>query len=133
MIPIATIAQKTQEDYKHALFHCPGVQKIIKGIKSTFFRDTTPNNNFDITDILISNTNYKSNEYSDQGGKDLVNIIWDLFQIKIVNCHTAGTTPIPSLTVKWILQNLKYITKAHPQSEVAKFISKTKLKELLKY
>ena len=80
MIPIATtvksiLPKKTQEDYKHALFHCPGVQKIIRGIKSTFFRDTTPNNNFEITDILIFKINYKSNEYSDQGEKDLVNII----------------------------------------------------------
>ena len=45
--------QKNQEDYKHALFHCPGIQKRIKGIESTFFRDTSPENSFNISDILI--------------------------------------------------------------------------------
>ena len=120
-----------QEDYKHALYHCPSITKIIKGIKATFFRDNSAENFFDITDILISNSNYKSNDYMGQGGQDLINIIWDLFQIKLVNCHTAGTSPIPSLTIKWILHNIKSITKAHPNSELSKLVLKSKMKELL--
>ena len=107
--------------------------KIINGIKSTFFRDSTDENSFNITDILVSNSNYKSNEYKGQGGQDLINLIWDLFQIKITNCHTSGTPPTPSLTIKWILHNIKNITRAYPKTELSKHVLNSKMKEWLKY
>ena len=122
-----------QEDYRHALFHCPPVKKLINGIKATFFRDSTDENPFNITDILVSNSNYKSNEYKGQGGQDLINLIWDLFQIKITNCHTADTPPTPSLTIKWILHNIKNITKAYPKTELSKHVLNSKMKDWLKF
>ena len=105
----------------------------MKGIKIIFFKDTSPTNDFDITDILISNKNYNSEEFNDHGGNDFINRVWDMMQIKVVHCHTAGTTAIPSLTIKWILQNLKHISTAYPASQVSKFIKTSRFNKLLIY
>ena len=116
-----------QKAYKPALFSCPNSQKIIAAIITTFFPDISPTNNFNITDILLSNISYKHTTYESPEGKDFINLTWDIYQTEIITYHTALKAPTPSQTIKKILSEAKDITKNLPQSKLALFIKNTPL------
>ena len=75
------------EDYRHALFQCPAIQTIIGEISSTFFPNIA--HNFNISEILTSINTDKHNLYKGPIGQELASLIWDYFQVYIVQCHTA--------------------------------------------
>jgi hypothetical protein len=87
---------EVQEDYKHALYACPNAQLIIKHLTTTFFPNT-PNPQFNISVILDSNTKKISKDYDCQGGRDFINLIWDLYQVLVTMDHTAEKTPNKNL------------------------------------
>jgi hypothetical protein len=68
---------EVQEDYKHALFHCPNSQGIINAITHTLFPNIT--NKFNISDILLTNVTYKDPLYNSTEGKDFINWVWDIY------------------------------------------------------
>ena len=109
------------EDYRHALYQCPAVQKIIKKILSTFFPNLTYN--FNISEILISVNTDKHNLYKGPIGQELASLIWDYFQVYIVQCHTAQTTPTSIPAIFEIKSQLNRILKILPRSKLSTFIN----------
>ena len=57
----------TTEDYKHALFHCPAVQMVIKGVSAAFFPNLK--SSFSIGEILLSVDTTKLHLYTGKIGK----------------------------------------------------------------
>jgi hypothetical protein len=94
---------KDISDADHDL-SCPNVQLIIKHLTYTFF-PTTRNLQFNISDILVTNNIKISKEYDCQGGRELVNLIWDLYQVLVTVDHTASKTPNKNLTNNSIKKN----------------------------
>ena len=109
------------EDYRHALFQCPAVQTIIKDISSTFFTNLT--HDFNISEILISINTDKHNLYKGPIGQELASLIWDYFQVYIVQCHTAQTTPTSTPAIFQIKSQLNRILKILPKSKLSIFIN----------
>ena len=123
--------QEETEDYKHALFHCPAVQTIIQCITRTFFPDTTYK--FNIAEILISTTTDKHNLYKGVIGQTLVNLIWNYFQIYIIQCRTAHITPVAITAIFEIKEQLNRILKILPKSKISTFIrSSPTLSQIIK-
>ena len=112
--------QSTIEDYKHALFQCPAVQPIIEHIKSTFFPNLTLT--FSITDILVSTNSDKHKLYKGPVGQQLVSLIWDYFQVYILQCRIAHKTPVPTSAISEIRSQINRILKLLPKSKIAFFI-----------
>ena len=79
---------EVQEDYKHALFHCPNSQSIINTITNTFFPNISNTNKFNISDILLTNTTYKDPLYNNPEGKEFINWVWDIYQTEIITNHS---------------------------------------------
>ena len=108
------------EDYRHALFQCPAVQIVIKNITNTFFPNlTTP---FDISDILLSINSNKHTLYRGPTGQELASLIWDYFQVYIIQCRVAKITPISVSAINEIKSQLIRILKILPKSKIAIFI-----------
>ena len=112
--------QNTTEDYRHALFHCPAVQTVVKNISNTFFPN--PIIPFNTSDILLSINSDKHTLYRGPIGQELASLIWDYFQVYIVQCRVAQTTPISSSAIYEIKSQLNRIMKLLPQSKIAFFI-----------
>jgi hypothetical protein len=110
-----------QEDYKHALYACPNAQIIINHITKTLFPNPT-NTTFNISDILITNKTLISKDYDCQGGRELINIVWDQYQILMTMNHTDGKTANKNQTLNSIIKTTKEIVKAFPESQVTSFI-----------
>ena len=110
----------TTEDYKHALFHCPAVQPIIKHITNIFFPNKTLP--FSISDILVSTNSDKHKLYRGPVGQELASLIWDCFQVYILQCRVAHKTPIPTSAIFEIRSQLNRILKLMPKSKIALFI-----------
>ena len=112
--------QNTTEDYHHALFYCPAVQTVLKSIIYTFFPN--PTNPFNTSDILLSTNSDKHTLYRGPIGQELASLIWDYFQVYIVQCRVAQTTPISSTAIYEIRSQLNRILKLLPKSKLASFI-----------
>ena len=108
------------EDYKHAMFGCPAVQTIIKSIKDTFFHNT--NTCFDIGDILLAFNPKKQNPYKEDRGNVFTNLVWNLFQVYIIKCHTTDTTPIPHIAIFEIRSQINRILKILPKSKLTNVV-----------
>ena len=113
----------TTEDYQHALFHCPAVQTVIRKITETFFPNT--NNVFTISDILLSVTKDKHPLYKGPDGQELASLIWDLFQVIIIQCRSAGKTPNAQAVITEIRSHLHRILKQMPKTKLTSFINTT--------
>ena len=113
--------QNTTEDYKHALFQCPAVQLIIEHIKRTFFPNLT--HSFSITDILVSTNSDKHKLYKGPVGQQLVSLIWDYFQVYVLQCRIAHKTPVPTAAISEIRSQINRILKLLPKSKIAFFIT----------
>ena len=111
-----------QEDYKHALHTCPNTQKIITAITDSLFPNTSQTNNFNISDILLTNETYKDRLYNSQEGRDFINLVWDIFQTEIITNHTAQKRPTPVKVIKKIVSEVKDIIKNLPNSKMTKFL-----------
>ena len=88
--------------------------------KNTFPNPT--NTTFNISDILITNKTLISKDYDCQGGRELINIVWDQYQILMTMNHTDGKTANKNQTLNSIIKTTKEITKAFPKSQVTSFI-----------
>ena len=111
-----------QEDYKHALHSCPNSQKIIKKITDNLFPNITPTNNFNISDILLTNSTYTDPLYDTPEGKDFINLVWDIYQTEIITNHTVQKRPTPIKAIKKIVSEAKDIVKNLPNSKMTKFV-----------
>ena len=118
---------EVSEDYKHALYHCPNTRAIIHNIIINYFPDTNENNYFSISDILVDSTHYSHKTYEGNEGKQLINIIWDTFQVSIATAHSAGKPPTYANTNKLLTSALTDITKLLPLSKVSKAIKRSEL------
>ena len=103
------------EDYKHAMFECPAVQIIIQSINDTFFPNT--HTNFDISDILLAVK--KQQAFKEDRGNVLTNLIWNLFQVYIIKCHTTATTPVSHIAIIKIRSQINRVLKILPKSKLA--------------
>jgi hypothetical protein len=110
-----------QEDYKQALYSCPNAQIIIKLLINTFF-STTPNLQFNISDILVTNKTTISKDFDCQGGKEFTNTVWDQYQIFFTMDHTAGKTPNKNLILNSIKKSTKELLKTFPKSSLTNFV-----------
>ena len=108
--------QDTNEDHKHALYACPNSQVIINRITDTFFPTNLDTNNFTIADILLTSKNYDHKAFEEQGGKETINLIWDIYQVQVTINHTAGTQPRSAKIIKAITTTLKDILKIQPNT-----------------
>ena len=99
--------QSTTEDYQHALFQCPAVQYIVQKITNTFFPNQTTI--FNVSDILLSTTSDKHNLYKGPIGQELVSLIWDYFQVYLLQCRIAQRTPISITAIFEIRSQLNRI------------------------
>ena len=108
----------TIEDYKHAMFECPAVQTITNFICNTFF----PNKSiiFDINDILLAIDTKKNNAYKEDKGNTFTNLVWNLFQVYIIKCHTTATTPLPHIAITEIKSQINRVLKILPKSQLAR-------------
>ena len=116
---------EVSEDYKHALYHCPTTRAIIHNIIINYFPDTNENNYSSISDILVDSTHYSHKTYEGNEGKQLINIIWDTFQVSIATAHSAGKPPTYANTNKLLTSALTDITKLLPLSKVSKAIRRS--------
>ena len=108
------------ENYRHALFQCPAVQTIINDISNTFFpHQTIP---FDIAEILVSIISDRHTLFKGSIGQELASLIWDYFQVYILQCRTAQTTPISSIAIHEIRSQVNRVLKILPKSKLATFI-----------
>ena len=121
----ANNAEYIPEDYKHALYACPNSQSIINNIINTFFPTNLETNHFTIADILLTNKNYYHKTFKEQGGKETINLIWDIYQVQVTINHTAGTQPRSTKIIKAIITTLKDILKIQSNSLFAKFVKNT--------
>ena len=110
----------TPENYRHALFHCPAVQTLINNITNTFFPN--PTIPFDIADILVSIISDKHHLYKGSIGQELASLIWNYFQVYIMKCRTAQTTPISTIVIHEIKSQVNRVLKILPKSKLATFI-----------
>ena len=100
----------------------PNTQKIIKAITDSLFPNISQTNNFNISDILLTNVTYKDKFYNSQEGKDFINLVWDIFQTEIIINHTAQKRPIPVKVIKKVVSEAKDIIKNLPNSKMTKFL-----------
>ena len=107
----------TTEDYKHALFSCPAVQNVTNSINNTFFYNT--NTDFDISDILLAVNTKKNQPFKEDKGNVFTNLVWNLFQVYIIKCHTTATTPIPHIAITEIKSQINRVLKILPKSKLA--------------
>ena len=122
--------QNTTEDYQHALFQCPAVQIIIHNITNTFFPNQT--HHFMISDILLSTNSDKHKLYKGPIGQELASLIWDYFQVYVIQCRVSQITPISFTAIFEIKSQLNRILKILPKSRVATYIkSSTELHYLI--
>ena len=112
--------QNTTEDYQHALFNCPAIQIIIHNIINTFFPNQT--NDFNITDILLATNSDKHQLYKGPIGQELASLIWDYFQVYVLQCRVSQTTPVSYTAIFEIKSQLNRILKILPKSKVATYI-----------
>ena len=105
------------EDYKHAMFLCPAVMSIINDIKRIFFPTFTTN--FDIADILLSVDQNKHKQDGWKDGWEIINLIWDLFQVYIIKCHNKELTPVSQAAIFEIKSQLNRILKILPKSKLS--------------
>ena len=112
--------QSTTEDYRHALFQCPAVQTVIHNITETFFPNLT--HPFTISEILVSTNSDKHIFFKGHIGQELASLIWDFFQVYILQCRFAQTTPISATAIFEIRSQLNRILKLLPTSKIALFI-----------
>ena len=112
--------QNTTEDYQHALFQCPAVQIIVHNITNTFFPNQT--NSFMISDILLSTNSDKHKLYNGPIGQELASLIWDYFQVYVLQCRVSHTTPISYTAIFEIKSQLNRILKILPKSRIATYI-----------
>ena len=112
--------QNTTEDYLHALFQCPAVQIIVHNITNTFFPNQT--NSFMISDILLSTNSDKHKLYNGPIGQELASLIWDYFQVYVLQCRVSHTTPISYTAIFEIKSQLNRILKILPKSRIATYI-----------
>ena len=108
------------EDYRHALYQCPAVQTIIVHLITTLFPDITTN--FTISDIPISTNKDKHILYKGPTGIELTNLIWNLFQVYILQCRNTNVTPIATIAISEIRSQISRIVKLLPSSKVATLI-----------
>ena len=94
---------------------------MIKEVSNTFFPNLT--HNFNITEILLSINTDKHILYKGPIGQELASLIWDYFQVYIVRCHTAKTTPISTPATFEIKSQLNRILKILPKSKLSIFIN----------
>ena len=123
--------QSTTEDYQHALFLCPAVHTVIQKITETFF----PNINglLSISDILVSITKDVHPLYKGPTGQELASLIWDLFQVFIIQCRSRGITPKAQAAIIEIRSHIERIRKCMPKTKLALHINTHKdLKQIIK-
>ena len=112
--------QNIIEDYKHALFQCPAVQTVIHTITDTFFpRQASP---FTISDILLSTNTNIHFLYKGLIGQEVSSLIWNFFQVYILQCRTGQKTPICTSAIFEIKSQLQRILNLLPKSKLATFI-----------
>ena len=102
----------------------PNSQSIINNIINTFFPTNLETNHFTIADILLTNKNYDHKTCKEEGGKETINLVWDIYQVQVTINHTAGTQPRSTEIIKAIIATLKDILKIQPNTLVAKFVKK---------
>ena len=112
--------QLTTEDYRHALFHCPAVQIATESVTSTFFPNISAP--FNISDILLSTDSDKHKFYKGTVGHELASLIWDFFQVYLIQCRQAQITPISNTAIIKIRSELNRILKLLPKSKLTTFI-----------
>ena len=112
--------ESTPEDYRHALFHCPAVQMVIGNVTNTFFPNEA--SSLDISDILVSINSDKHTLYKGPVGQELASIIWDYFQVYVLQCRVAQKTPVTISAIFEIRSQLNRILKLLPKSKLAMFI-----------
>ena len=61
------------------------------------------------------------------GMTEIINIIWDIFQVAITTAHSAGKPPTYANTNKLIVSTLTDITKLLPRSKVSSKIKESAL------
>ena len=107
-----------QEDYTHALYHCPNTKNIIHNIIKDYFPNTNAANYFSISDILLDSTHYNHQIYEGNEGRLLINIIWDIFQVAITTSHSAGKSPTSANTNKLIISTLTILPDCFPEAKL---------------
>ena len=113
--------ESNTEDYQHALFQCPAVQTVIRNITSTFFPNET--NSLNISDILVSINSDKHKQYKGPVGHELASLVWDYFQVYVLQCRIAQKTPVSTSAIFEIRSQLNRILKLMPKSKLAIFIN----------
>ena len=78
--------------------------------------------NFTISDILLSTISNKHPLYDGPMGQELMSLIWDLYQVNIMQSRTAGKTPLPKAVITEIRSHLHRIIEYMPNSKLATFI-----------
>ena len=127
---IPALENTTIIDYQHALFQCPAVQIIVHNITNTFFPNQS--SRFMISDILLSTNSDKHKLYEGPIGQELASLIWDYFQVYVLQCRVSQTTPISVTAIFEIKSQLNRILKILPKSRVATYIkSSTELHYLI--
>ena len=107
----------TVEDYKHAMFHCPATQKVIKDINATFFPNLKTN--YNIGEVLLSVDTTEHHPYIGTNGKRIASLIWDLCQVYFLKCRQKETTPISSTAIFEIKAQINRILKILPKSKLS--------------
>ena len=115
--------QNTTEDYQHTLFLCPAVQIVINSIIGTFFPNLR--NPLNVNDILLSVTSDKHKLYKGHIGQELASLIWDYFQVYLLQCRIAQRTPISITAIFEIRSQLNRILKILPNSKLSIFIKRS--------
>ena len=77
---------------------------------------------FDIADILVSIISDKHHLYKGSIGQELASLIWNYFQVYIIKCRTAQTTPISTIVIHEIKSQVNRVLKILPKSKLATFI-----------
>ena len=113
--------ESTTEDYQHALFKCPAVQTVVRNITKTFFPNET--NSLNISDILVSINSDKHKQYKGPVGHELASLVWDYFQVYVLQCRIAQKTPVSTSAIFEIRSQLNRILKVMPKSKLAIFIN----------
>ena len=80
---------------------------------------------FTISDILLSVTKDKHPLYKGPDGQELASLIWDLFQVIIIQCRSAGKTPNAQAVITEIRSHLHRILKHMPKTKLTSFINTT--------
>ena len=90
----------------------------INCIHRTFFLNT--NTTFDINDILLAVDTKKNYVFKEDKGNIFTNLIWNLFQVYIIKCHTTATTPLPHIAIIEIKSQINRVLKILPKSPLAR-------------